>query len=74
MNKYKWFPVVFNTSFAVISLLIYTFTHMSDINSLVVLQIVIGAMIPFLLIVLTDLWKENVYIKINKEIIKGKTT
>ena len=55
MNKNKWFPVICNTSFAAVALLIYTFRHMNEIDSLVVLQIVIGAMIPFLLIVLTDL-------------------
>ena len=57
MNKHKWFPVIFNTICSAVSLLIYTFTNLNEINSLVVLQIVIGATIPFLLIILTDLLK-----------------
>ena len=53
----KWYPVIINTIGAVVSLLFYTFTHLEDINSYVIIQIVVGAMIPFLLMVITDLLK-----------------
>lgn len=55
-NK-KWIPVIINTIAAAISLLFYTFTRMENINPLIIVQIVIGAAIPFLLILLTDLLK-----------------
>ena len=53
----KWYPVIINTIGAVVSLLFYTFTHLEVINSYVIIQIVVGAMIPFLLMVITDLLK-----------------
>lgn len=53
----KWLPVIINTIAASISLLFYTFTHLENINSLIIIQIVVGASIPFLLILLTDLLK-----------------
>ena len=53
----KWLPVIINTLAAVISLLFYTFSNSENINSLIVVQIVIGAAIPFLIILLSDLLK-----------------
>ena len=55
LKNIKWLPVIINTAAAAISLLFYTFTHSENINSLIVVQIVVGAAIPFLLMVLTDL-------------------
>ena len=55
--RQKWFPVIINTLGAAISLVFYSLTHLSDFNSLIVVQIVVGASIPFLLILLTDLLK-----------------
>ena len=55
--KQKWLPVIVNTLGAVISLILYTLMNLKSLNSLIILQIVIGAMIPFLLILVTDLLK-----------------
>ena len=55
--KQKWFPIIINTLGAAISLIFYSLTHSNDFNSLIVVQIVVGAIIPFLLILLTDLLK-----------------
>ena len=57
LKNIKWLPVIINTAAAAISLLFYTFTHSENINSLIVVQIVVGAAIPFLLMVFTDLLK-----------------
>jgi hypothetical protein len=53
----KWIPVVFNVLFAAVSLFIYTFTHLNNLNSLIVLQIAVGSIIPFLIVLITDLLK-----------------
>lgn len=55
--KKRWFPVIINTLFAAVSLLVYSLSNLENINSLVVVQIVVGSIIPFLLILLTDLLK-----------------
>ena len=57
LKNARWLPVIINTIAASISLLFYTFTHTDSINSLIIIQIVVGAAIPFLLILLTDLLK-----------------
>lgn len=55
--KQKWFPVIINTLGAAASLLFYSVTHATNFNSLIVIQIVVGSIIPLVLIVLTDLLK-----------------
>ena len=55
--KQKWFPVIINTLGAAASLLFYSVTHATNFNSLIVIQIVVGSIIPLVLIVLTDLFK-----------------
>ena len=55
--KKRWVPVIINTICAAVSLIIYSLTNLENINSLIIIQIVIGSSIPFLLIILTDLLK-----------------
>ena len=39
--KKRWFPVIINTLFAAVSLLVYSLSNLENINSLVVVQIVV---------------------------------